>query len=128
VKRNILYANEKADKNYPAYLDRALKEDRGLGWWEDKKTADKINHCCELPQPDQDEEQIRRERKLRRQAQAYIGNLNTEEREQLRHHALKVVDPEMRKKIETGDYFANVGLKRKMESLVMDAGHCGISS
>ena len=128
VKRNILYTNEKADKNYQAYLGQALKEDWGLGWWEDKKKADQIKQCPELPRQGQDEEQARRERVLRRQARVYIENLDDKGREKLRQHALEVVDPEMRKKVKAGDYFANVGLKRKMESLVMGDGHDGMSS
>lgn len=118
VKRNILYANEKAEKNYRAYLDRALKEDWGLGWWEDKKKADQIGHQPVLAQ--QDEEQTKRERKLRLQAQAYIKNLNTEGSELLRRNALKELDRGIRNKVDAGDYFANVLLRRKMESLVME--------
>jgi plasmid replication initiation protein len=37
VKRNIEYANLKAEKNYRAYLINALKEDWSLAWWEDQK-------------------------------------------------------------------------------------------
>ena len=37
VERNILYANEKAKKNYRVYLIRALKEDWGANWWEDQE-------------------------------------------------------------------------------------------
>ena len=36
VKRNIEYANLKAEKNYRAYLINALKEDWSLAWWEDQ--------------------------------------------------------------------------------------------
>lgn len=36
VKRNILYANEQANKNYRVFLLKALKEDWGLGWEEDQ--------------------------------------------------------------------------------------------
>ena len=36
VKRNIEYANLKAEKNYRAYLINALKEDWALGWQDDQ--------------------------------------------------------------------------------------------
>ncbi len=38
VKRNILYANARANKNYRVFLLKALKEDWGLGWEEDQDT------------------------------------------------------------------------------------------
>jgi len=117
VKRNILYANEKAEKNYRAYLDRALKEDWGLGWWEDKKKAAQMDHQPVHPQ--HDEEQTQQQRKLRLQAKAYIEKLNSKGIELLRRNALKELDIGMRVKVEAGDYFANVLLNRKMESLVM---------
>ena len=36
VKRNIHYTNERANKNYRVFLLKALKEDWGLGWEEDR--------------------------------------------------------------------------------------------
>ena len=36
VKRNILYANARANKNYRVFLLKAFKEDWGLGWEEDQ--------------------------------------------------------------------------------------------
>ena len=40
VRRNILYANEKADKSYRVFLLKALKNDWGHGWQEDQKAED----------------------------------------------------------------------------------------
>ena len=41
VKRNIEYANEKAEKNYRSFLIQSLKEDWALGWWEDLQEESK---------------------------------------------------------------------------------------
>ena len=43
VKRNIEYANEKAEKNYRAFLIKAIKNDWALGWKEDLELLEKMN-------------------------------------------------------------------------------------
>ena len=40
-KRNIEYANEHANENYRVFLIKALKEDWGLGWWEERQNQEK---------------------------------------------------------------------------------------
>jgi hypothetical protein len=120
VRRNLLYANEKAKRNYRVFLDKALKEDWGLGWWEDEKKAGEPRYLPELPQQDKDGDEITRERERRCEARDYIDSLNKIEYDDLSHVALKGLDEETRKKIMGGNYFAGVMLKRKMESLVME--------
>jgi hypothetical protein len=116
IKRNILYSNEQAKKNYKAFLSKAIEDDWGLGWQDDRKPVE-MNH--QPPFLQEDDDQIELERKLRHRARGYIEELDNDEREQLKHHALRELEAGMRKKVETGDYFANVCLRRKMESLVM---------
>jgi hypothetical protein len=45
VKRNILYANKNAKKNYRAYLEKCLKNDFGLGLQEDKEAEAKVQEA-----------------------------------------------------------------------------------
>jgi hypothetical protein len=118
VKRNILYANEQAKKNFRAFLSKAIEEDWGFGWQDDRKPTE-MNHQPPTPLLQEDEDQMKLERKLRHRAQIYIKELDNGEREQLKHHALRELEAGIRKKVETGDYFANVCLRRKMESLVV---------
>jgi len=37
VKRNILYSNEKSEKNYRSFLIQSLKQDWALLWWEEQE-------------------------------------------------------------------------------------------
>ncbi len=75
VERNILYANEKAEKNYRAYLIKALQNDWAMAWIED--TEEERERQAEWREKKEKTEQYRK----------YIENI----RESARKRALEII-------------------------------------
>jgi plasmid replication initiation protein len=79
VKRNIKYANTKAEKNYRAFLINSLKEDWALSWIEDKELSNK-----------QRKEEIKTIIQIEKQAERKIKKL-TEEQIELNRKKLQEI-------------------------------------
>ena len=60
VKRNIEYANEKAQKNYRSFLIQSLKEDWALFWWEEKKEREERERILK----DKERKELEEKRKI----------------------------------------------------------------
>jgi len=81
VKRNILYANERANKNYRVFLLKALKEDWGLGWQEDEKQVELDRKEKEQIKAKTETEQKNIEDKMQRDKQRNWDSLSMSEQE-----------------------------------------------
>ncbi len=89
VKRNVLYANAKVrhPRGYRAFLARALKDDWGLGWWEDH---------LEPSQPPASQEDWREEYALREKVEELLQSLSEEEKKRLEETAREELPENLR--------------------------------
>ncbi len=109
VKRNILYTNAKVrnPRSYRAFLVRALREDWGIGWWEDH---------VEEKQTSLPEEDWREEYALREKVEEILQSLSEEEKLRLEEQARE----ELPENIRDMDSFVRMQmrliLRRRLEA------------
>ncbi len=113
ILRQILYANEHAESNYPAFLERAIKKDWGTEWKQAQEKAEQAK-VQQKEERKQEEEKQRQQEKAQEKSSAFQTlakqqweTMSKEAREELRQTVLnkypQYQDPE--------NPFAQKGLK-----------------
>lgn len=97
VERNILYSNEKAEKNYRVFLIRALREDWARDWWEDRQ-AELVLSRQDQEARAREEEEERQVEDQKRRVEEYLLGLTDLEREALLEEAK--ADPDLARVVE----------------------------
>jgi len=91
VKRNILYTNEKVrqPRGYRTFLDKALRHDWALGWWEDQVFKKRKKQSTKL-------EENREEFYLREKVEDLLQKLSDKEKHKLEEQAREELPKNLR--------------------------------
>jgi len=142
VMRNIVYANEKSNavkpgsnlekgSNYRVYLSKALHEDYGLAYHEDRESKKEVEETYHKAVSEAEKKKnqemavIRIEQENREKARAFMKSVAQETVKNFEVEAQKRLSPDSLKRYERGDSIGLFEFKRKMEDVVME--HMGIS-
>jgi hypothetical protein len=87
-KRNILYSNEKANKNYSSFLSMALRYDWARIWWEEQNKEEYNNNTTESNTIDYDHAKETIEQNKRRIVEI-LSELKDEEIDQLKQNIIR---------------------------------------
>jgi len=138
VMRNIVYTNDKsnaaksdmANGNYRAYLAKALRDDYGLAYMEDRqsrKEAEQLRQktFAEAERQKQHEiHQIDQERENRSKARGFMDSFSPATMQQLEEEACSRLSPDALERYNNKHYTGIFEFKRKLEDVVME--HTGI--
>ena len=116
VERNILYANEKAEKNYRNFLIQSLKNDWAMSWIEDieeeKEKAKELQEKQKEVEEKKLKEMLKKEKdELLKEAEARFNSLTEQEKEELFKKFNKGMfnfSPEIKKDIIVGELFYQI--------------------
>jgi plasmid replication initiation protein len=142
VMRNIIYTNEKSNavkseskssrSNYRAYLAKALQNDYGLAYMEDKQAEKeavelKQKTFAEAEKQKQRElKKIDQERENREKAREFMETCSSETVKDFEQQAIQRLLPESLKRYQRKDVIGVFEYKRKLEDVVME--HIGIKT
>ncbi len=141
VMRNIVYTNEKSNAakadlasgksgNYRAYLAKALRDDYGLAYMEDRQSQKESAQLRQQTfaeverQKHHEKLQIDQERENRSKARVFMQSLPSEKMSQLEDEARNRLSKEALERYNNQHYTGIFEFKRKLEDVVME--HTGI--
>jgi len=110
VARNIRYTNQNHNKNYRAFLIKALKDDWGLELQEDEETK-KERYKAQTKRERQEKAQFQRLKSVQR----FIKNLSKEKYEKLRNKAISELGDQLAGK---ESHISNLLIRSHMEGIV----------
>jgi len=127
VMRNIVYTNDKSNaSNYRAYLAKALRDDYGLAYMEDRqsrKEAEKLQQKTFAEaerQKQHDIHKIDQERDNRSKARVFMESFTPATMQQLEEEARSRLSPDALERYNNKHYTGIFEFKRKLEEVVME--------
>jgi len=131
VMRNIFYTNDKSNAvNYRAYLAKALRDDYGLAYMEDRQSRKEVEQLQQKTfaeaerQKQHDIHQIDQERENRSKARVFMQSFTPDTMQKLEQEAMRRLSPDALERYYNKHYTGIFEFKRKLEDVVME--HTGI--